>query len=72
MAESRGMGKDLELTVRDLCQQIDRLAEQIPDEADRAYAEVAKKCLWKMYQRAFEHADAHEEQRGINEKVGDD
>jgi hypothetical protein len=50
----------LERALHDLCQQIDQVAERIPDEEDRAYAGVAKKCLWKMYQCAYEHALARE------------
>lgn len=46
----------LDQVVRDLCQQIEHLAAQIPDEQDRAYAEVAQECLWTMYRRVSERA----------------
>jgi hypothetical protein len=46
----------LEQAVRNLCQQIDQVASRIPEEKDRAYAGVAKECLWTMYRRASEHA----------------
>jgi hypothetical protein len=48
----------LEEEVRTLCQQIEQLAAQIPDERDRAYAGVAQECLWTMYQRACERVAA--------------
>ena len=50
----------LERTIRDLCQQIDQVASRVPDEEDRAYAGVAKQCLWTMYERALEHAQSRE------------
>lgn len=44
---------ELERAVRQICQQFDLLAQHIPDEEDRAYAEVAKENLWHMYQSAY-------------------
>ena len=55
-----GTFANLERAIRDLCQQIDQLAQFIPDEEDRAYAEVAQRNLWTMYERAYEHALARE------------
>jgi len=46
-----GTFADLERAVRDICEQIDRLAQHVPEE-DRAYAELAKQDLWRMYQSA--------------------
>ncbi len=51
---------DLERAVRDVCKQIDLLAQHIPDDEDRAYAEVAKENLWHMYQSAHQRALARE------------
>jgi hypothetical protein len=65
-----GTFADLERAVRDLCQQIDQLAEHIPAEEDRAYAGVAKECLWKMYQRAYEHALAREGRKNQSSYTG--
>ncbi len=42
--------------MRDLCEQIDQLAEHVPEEEDRAYAALAKENLWKMYQQAHQRA----------------
>jgi hypothetical protein len=47
---------NLERAVHDLCQQIDELAQHLPDKEDRAYAELAKENLWKMFQNAHRHA----------------
>ncbi len=50
-----GTFADLERGVRDLCEQIDQLAEHVSEE-DRAYAALAKENLWKMYQNAHKRA----------------
>jgi hypothetical protein len=55
-----GTFANLERAIRDLCKQIDQVASRIPDEEDRAYAGVAKQCLWTMYERAHEHAQTRE------------
>ena len=51
-----GTFADLERGVRDLCEQIDQLAEHVSEEEDRAYAVLAKEKLWKMYQNAHKRA----------------
>ena len=51
-----GTFTDLERGVRDLCEQIDQLAEHVSEEEDRAYAALAKENLWKMYQNAHKRA----------------
>lgn len=50
----------LERAVREICEQIDVLAQRIPEEEDRAYAQLAKEDLWRMYQSAYQHALASE------------
>ena len=55
-----GTFANLERAIRDLCQQIDQLARFIPDEEDRAYAGVAKRNLWTMYECAYKRAQARE------------
>jgi hypothetical protein len=44
-----GTFADLERAVRDICEQIDRLVQHVPEEEDRAYAGLAKQDLWRMY-----------------------
>jgi hypothetical protein len=51
---------ELERAVLELCQQIDLLAHHFPEEEDRAYADLAKQYLWRMYRSAYERALAHE------------
>ena len=55
-----GTFADLERVVRELCEQIDLLAAHIPEEEDRAYAELAKEYLWRMYRSAYQRALARE------------
>ncbi|HEX4207434.1 MAG TPA: hypothetical protein VHZ51_25190 [Ktedonobacteraceae bacterium] len=55
-----GTFANLEQAIRDLCQQIDQVASRVPDEEDRAYAGIAKKFLWTMYEHAYEHAQSRE------------
>jgi len=55
-----GTFANLEYAVRAVCQQIDTLAQHIPDEEDRAYAELAKEYLWKMFKSAYQRALARE------------
>ena len=55
-----GSMSELERAVRQICQQIDLLAQHIPDEDDRAYAELAKENLWRMYQSAYQRTLARE------------
>ena len=51
---------ELERAVAEICEQIDRLAQHVPEEEDRAYAEQAKEFLWRMYRSAYRRALAHE------------
>jgi hypothetical protein len=51
---------DLEQAVREICRQIDLLEEHITEEEDRAYGELAKEYLWRMYQSAYRRALAQE------------
>lgn len=51
-----GTFANLERVVHDLCRQIDELAHHLPGEEDRAYAELAKENLWKMFQNAHKRA----------------
>ena len=51
---------ELERAVLELCKQIDLLAQHFPDEEDRAYADLTKKYLWRMYESAHERALARE------------
>lgn len=55
-----GSFADLERAVREICEQIDLIAEHIPEEEDRVYAEQAKEYLWRMYKSAYQRALAHE------------
>ncbi len=55
-----GTFADLERAVREVCWQIDLLGRHIPEEEDRAYAELAKQDLWRMYQSAYQRALARE------------
>jgi hypothetical protein len=55
-----GTFADLERAVREICRQIDLLVQHIPEEEDRAYAELAMEYLWRMYRSAYEHALARE------------
>lgn len=55
-----GTFPDLERAVRAVCEQIDLLAQHVPDEEDRAYAARAKEYLWRIYRSAYERALAHE------------
>ncbi len=55
-----GTFADLERAVREICEQIDLLSRHIPEEEDRAYAELAKQDLWRMYQSAYQRALARE------------
>ena len=55
-----GTFADLERAVRDICEQIDRLAQHVPEEEDRAYAELAKQDLWRMYRSAHQRELARE------------
>jgi hypothetical protein len=55
-----GTFADLERAGRDICEQIDRLVQHVPEEEDRAYAELAKQDLWRMYQSAHQRALARE------------
>jgi hypothetical protein len=50
----------LEDEVREICEQIDRLAGHVPEEEDRVYAELAKEYLWRMYRSAHQRALARE------------
>ena len=50
----------LERAVSEICEQIDRLAQHIPEEEDRVYAEQAKEYLWRMYRSAHQRALARE------------
>jgi hypothetical protein len=49
-----GTFADLERAVREICEQIDQLAQQVPEEEDRAYAEQAKEYLWSMFRSAYQ------------------
>jgi hypothetical protein len=51
---------DLEQAVREICRLIDLLEKRIPEEEDRAYGELAKDNLWRMYQSAYRRALAQE------------
>jgi len=51
---------ELEQAVREICEQIDLIAQHIPEEEDRVYAEQAKEYLWRMYKSAYQRALAHE------------
>jgi len=51
-----GTFADLERAVREICRQIDLLAQQIPEKEDRAYANLAMEYLWRMYRSAYQHA----------------
>ncbi len=55
-----GTFADLERAVREICEQIDLLAQHVPEEEDRAYAELAKQYLWRMYQSAHQRELARE------------
>ena len=55
-----GTFADLEREVREICSQIDLLAQHVPEEEDRAYAELAKEYLWRMYHSALQRALASE------------
>ena len=55
-----GTFADLERAVRAVCEQIDLLAQHVPDEEDRAYAGLAKEYLWRMYRSAYQRALARE------------
>ena len=55
-----GTFADLEYAVREICGQIDLLAQHVPEEEVRAYAELAKEDLWRMYQSAYQRALARE------------
>ena len=55
-----GTFADLERAARETCEQIDLLAQHVPEEEDRAYAELAKEYLWRMYQSAHQRALARE------------
>jgi hypothetical protein len=55
-----GTFADLERAVREVCVQIDLLVQHVPEEEERAYAELAKEDLWRMYESAFQHALARE------------
>jgi hypothetical protein len=55
-----GTFANLERAVREVCKQIDVLAQHVPEEEDRAYAEQAKDYLWRMYHSAHQHALASE------------
>jgi hypothetical protein len=50
----------LERAVCEICEQIDVLARHILEEEDRAYAQMAKDDLWRMYESAYQHALATE------------
>ena len=51
---------ELEQAVREICKQIDLLTQQVPEEEDRAYAELAKQYLWRMYKSTYQRALARE------------
>ena len=51
-----GTFADLEREVREVCQQIDLLAQQIPEVENRTYADLAIEYLWRMYQSAYQRA----------------
>ncbi len=55
-----GSFAELERAVREICMQIDMVAQHIPEEEDRAYAEGAKENLWRMYRRAYQRSLARE------------
>ena len=55
-----GTFADLERAVREICEQIDLLAQHFPEEEDRAYADLAKEYLWRMYQSAHQRVLARE------------
>jgi hypothetical protein len=55
-----GTFADLERAVREICEQIDQLAQHVPEEEDRAYAELAKQDLWRMYRSAHQRELARE------------
>jgi hypothetical protein len=51
-----GTFADLEGVLREICQQIDLLAQQIPEVEDRTYADLAIEYLWRMYRSAHQRA----------------
>ena len=55
-----GTFADLERAVHEVCEQIDLLAQHVPDEDERAYAALAKEDLWRMYESALQHARTRE------------
>ena len=55
-----GSFAELERAVREICTQIDMVAQHIPEEEDRAYAEEAKENLWRMYRSAYQRSLARE------------
>jgi hypothetical protein len=55
-----GTFASLEHAVREVCEQIDALTRHIPEKEDRAYAQLAKEYLWRMYQSAYGRALATE------------
>ena len=55
-----GTFADLERAVREICRQIDLLAQHVPEEEDRAYADLAMEYLWRMYRSAYQRALARE------------
>jgi hypothetical protein len=55
-----GSFEALENAVREVCQQIDLLAQHFPEEEDRAYADLAKEYLWRMFRSAYQRALARE------------
>lgn len=55
-----GTFADLERATREVCAQIDELAQHVPDEEARAYASLAKDNLWKMLQISYKRALARE------------
>ncbi len=63
-----GTFADLERAVREICEQIDQLAQHVPEDEDRAYAELAKEELWRMYQSAYQRALAREGLRTQHER----
>jgi hypothetical protein len=51
-----GTFANLERAVRELCGQIQQLADRLPEEDSRAYAQAAQDNLWRMYESAHRHA----------------
>jgi hypothetical protein len=51
-----GSFANLEQAVRELCSQIQQLADRLPEEDSRAYAQAAQENLWRMYESAHRHA----------------